>query len=130
MVSLTPAQFNHGFASELSADESKKVYDEFHIPAAAHVLWQYALGLPLHGYGAGAVDFTKGDRAPPLLIGGELDNVIPPAIPKATLKRYNGPAIVDYKEFHRSTRHITRQSGWEAVADYSLEWAKALVVDD
>ena len=72
------------------------------------------------------VDYTRADRAPLLILIGEIDHVVPPAIGKAIVKKYastGSPAIVEYKEFPGRTHRIVSQDGWEEVADYALEWA-------
>jgi non-heme chloroperoxidase len=122
-VSLTPKEFHYAFTNELTLEESQKVYEKYHIPGAAHILWQAALGL-LNKKGPGAVHFANVDRAPLLLIGGSNDHIAPPAIQKATQKNYSGPAVVEYKEFEGRTHHIVGQVGWEEVADYALQWAE------
>ena len=78
--------------------------------------------------GASHVDFGRSDRAPLLILTGERDHVVPPAIGEAILKRYRAsgsPAVVDYREFPGRTHRIVSQDGWEEVADYALEWAVA-----
>ncbi|MCJ1308157.1 hypothetical protein MMC25_001809 [Agyrium rufum] len=128
VVPLTPKEFNYAFTNELTAEESQAVYERYHIPAAAHVLWQPAFGI-IDKHGAGAVDFAKQDRAPLLLVAESKDHVCPPATQKATWKRYQkhvvqGKSVVDLKEFEGRTHHTIGQKGWEEVADYALEWAK------
>jgi non-heme chloroperoxidase len=112
------------FTNELDEADSKGVWEEYCIPGSAHVLWQGALA-GLGTSGDGEVDWHKADRAPLLLIGGGNDHIVPPAVPKAVLEKYSaGPAKVEYKEFEGRTHHIVGQSGWEEVADYSLDWAE------
>ena len=63
-----------------------------------------------------------------LVITGEIDHVVPPAIGSAILKKYKAsgsPAVVDYKEFAGRTHRIVSQDGWQEVADYALNWALA-----
>jgi non-heme chloroperoxidase len=123
VIPLSPSQFHYVFTNELDEKESEKVYEKFHIPGSAHVLWQGALA-GLHNSGDGEVIWDKADRAPLLLIGGGNDHIVPVTVPEAVVKRYSGPAIVEYKEFAGRTHHIVGQTGWEEVADYSLEWAE------
>ncbi len=122
-TSMTPKQFNYAFTNQLDAAASAVVYEEFHIPGAAHLLWEASFGL-LNPKGKGAVDFAKADRAPLLLTGGSEDHLTPPAVQKATLAKYRGPAVVEYREFEGRTHHTVGQDGWEEVADYALAWAQ------
>ena len=72
------------------------------------------------------VDYTRTDRAPLLIITGEIDHVVPPAIGEAIVKKYTktgSPAIVDYKTYPGRTHRLVSQDGWEEIADYALEWA-------
>jgi non-heme chloroperoxidase len=49
--------------------------------------------------------------------------VVPPAIGEAIVRKYSGPATVDYREFAGRTHRIVSQKGWEEVADFALGWA-------
>lgn len=122
-IPLSHNQFHYVFTNELDKTESVKVYDEDYIPGSAHVLWQGALA-GLGSTGDAEVDWEKKDRAPLLLIAGSKDHIIPPAVPKAVLEKYSGPAVVEYKEFPGRTHHTVGQAGWEKVADYTLDWAE------
>ncbi|KAF4637998.1 hypothetical protein G7Y89_g72 [Cudoniella acicularis] len=123
VIPLSPSQFNYIFTNELGKEESESVYRELCIPGSAHVLWQGALA-GLHSSGDGEVIWDKADRAPLLLIGGGNDHIVPVSVPKAVVKKYSGPAVVEYKEFEGRTHHIVGQTGWQEVADYSLAWAE------
>ena len=122
ITTLSHEQFHYAFTNELSREDSDKVYSELAIPGDAEVLWQGALA-GLHKTGDASVIWDKADRAPLLLIGGGNDNLVPPAVQKATLRKYKGPAIVEYKEFEGRTHNTVGQIGWEKVADYALEFA-------
>ena len=74
------------------------------------------------------VDYGRTDRAPLLIITGEIDHVVPPAIGEAIVKKYRksgSPAIVDYKTYPGRTHRLVSQDGWEEIADYALDWATA-----
>jgi alpha-beta hydrolase superfamily lysophospholipase len=61
-----------------------------------------------------------------LLISGEIDHVVPPAIVEALTKKYQksgSPAIVEYKTYPGRTHRLVSQSGWEEIADDALAWA-------
>jgi hypothetical protein len=81
------------------------VYKEFHIPGSAHVLWQGVLA-GLHNSSDGGAISDKAGRTPLLLIGSGNDHIVPVAVPETVVKRYSGPAIVQYKEFDGRTHHI------------------------
>ena len=122
-VPLTPRQFNYAFTNELDATASRKVYDELHVPGAAHILWQAGFAL-LNPYGASKVDYRRKNRAPLLFIAGDKDHLSPPAISKANVRRYAASgAVTEYKEYPGRTHHTVGQKGWEGVADFALAWA-------
>jgi len=124
-TSLSPKQFNFAFTNELSADESKKVYDRYQIPAANRILWDAALAL-LNPNGSSKVNFRNTNRAPLLFIAGGNDHLVPKAINKANLRKYvqGSAAVTDYREFPNRTHHTVGQKGWEEVADFAVQWAK------
>jgi pimeloyl-ACP methyl ester carboxylesterase len=123
-TSLSPSQFNYAFTNELSAAESKKVYDRYQIPAANCILWDAALAL-LNPNASSKVDYSRSDRAPLLFIAGSNDHLVPPAINKANMRKYikNSSAVTDYREFPNRTHHTVGQKGWEEVADFAIQWA-------
>jgi pimeloyl-ACP methyl ester carboxylesterase len=125
-TALSPSQFNYAFTNELSAAESKAVYDRYQIPAANSILWDAAFAL-LNPNGSSKVNYRNNDRAPLLFIAGSNDHIVPPAINKANVRKYvnNSTAITDYREFPNRTHHTVGQKGWEEVADFALQWSNA-----
>ena len=70
------------------------------------------------------VDYTA-DRAPLLFIAGEKDHIMPPSVNRSNASHYGkSPAITDYHEFDGRDHWTCGAPGWEAVADYALEWAR------
>ena len=58
------------------------------------------------------------------MIAGSQDHVGPPRIGKANVKAYrHSTAVTAYREFQDRTHFIIGQSGWQEVANYSLDWA-------
>ena len=63
------------------------------------------------------------DRPPLLIIGNELDHTVPASVSREAAKRLGkSAAVVDYEEF-AGRPHFAGAPGWEAVADYALDWA-------
>ena len=57
------------------------------------------------------------------MIGNELDHIVPASVSKEAAKRLGkSKAVVDYKQF-AGRPHFAGAPGWEAVADYALDWA-------
>jgi alpha-beta hydrolase superfamily lysophospholipase len=70
------------------------------------------------------VDFHNDGRPPLLLIAGGVDHVVPASVDRQMAKKQGkSAAVTDYKEFPGRSHFTIGQEGWEAVADYALEWA-------
>jgi non-heme chloroperoxidase len=121
-VPFTESQFHYAFGNALDKGESMVLWERYSVPAAAHILWQGALGA--FGGGDGAVDWGKADRAPLLLIAGTNDHVVPREVVEAEKKHYRGSAVVDLKIFEGRTHGIVNQEGWEEVAAFALNWVQ------
>ena len=121
---LSKGHFHFTFGNDLSRADSDREWEASAVNSANRIFFEGVLSLPKKKSGITRVDFQKKDRAPLLLISGSIDHVAPPAIQKATLKKYSaGPSLVERKEFPGRTHRIVSQDGWEEVADYALNWA-------
>jgi pimeloyl-ACP methyl ester carboxylesterase len=121
-VPLTPEEFHYAFTNSLTAEESREVYDRYHVPASGRVLFQAAFA-NVNPKAVTKVDFTR-DRAPLLLIAGGNDHIVPPSMNKENYKRYRkSPSVTEYVEFPGRTHYIVGQPGWEEVADKAVSWA-------
>jgi len=121
---ISKSHFHFTFGNDLSRAESDAEWEASAVPSYNRVFFEGVLSVFNEKNGITKVDFTKPDRAPLLLISGEIDHVAPPAIQKAALKRYSaGSAVVERIEFPGRTHRIVSQGGWEEVADYALDWA-------
>ncbi|MWB98795.1 alpha/beta hydrolase [Agromyces seonyuensis] len=121
---LSKAHFHYTFGNDLSRADSDLEWEASAVNSVNRVFFEGVLSLPQPKSGITRVDFAKADRAPLLLISGEIDHVAPPAIQRATLQHYEaGPALVEQIEFPGRTHRIVSQEGWEEVADYALDWA-------
>jgi pimeloyl-ACP methyl ester carboxylesterase len=119
---LTPEQFHYAFTNTISEDESKALYDRYAIPCANRVLFEGAFEnfVP---HSAAKAD-VKSDRPPILLIAGGADHLVTPGY---TMSNYHlisqSPGISAFKEFPGRPHFTGGVEGWEAVADYALDWA-------
>ena len=122
-VGLTAKQFHYAFTNTLSDQDSRAVYERYHVPGVGHVLFEGALANASPS-SAFRVDYGKDDRAPLLFIAGGDDHIVPAAANRSNLKKYGkSKAVVDYKEFPGRSHYTLGQDGWEEVADYALDWA-------
>ena len=125
-VPFTPGQFHYAFANTLSAEESAKVYERYHVPAPGRFVWDGVLANVTPGHQDSYVNFANDDRAPLLLIAGGEDHLQPPSVNASNAKHYaKSAAVTEYKEFPGRWHYTLGQDGWEEVADYALSWATA-----
>jgi len=126
---LSKAHFHYTFGNDLTRAESDAEYELNAIPSFNRVFFEGVAGAFDEKGGASHVDYGRPERAPLLVLAGEIDHVVPPAIAKAIVRKYaqgaaktGSAAIVDYQEFPGRTHRIVSQDGWEEVADYALDW--------
>jgi pimeloyl-ACP methyl ester carboxylesterase len=123
-VGFTAKQFHYTFTNTLTRDESDQVYERYHIPTPGNWVW----GPVLANFEAGRqdtwVDYGLDDRAPLLFIAGGSDHIMPASVNKSNAKHYHkSSALTDYYEFPGRSHYTCGEPGWEAVADYALDWA-------
>lgn len=125
-VPFTPEQFHYAFANTLSEEDSRDVYERYHVPAPGGFLWGGVLANFTPGHQDTYVDFRNEDRAPLLFIAGGDDNLVPPSVNESNVKHYrHTSSVTEYREFPGRSHYTVGQDGWEEVADYALEWAVA-----
>lgn len=118
---LSPKQFHYAFANTLSREESDRIYERYHVPAANRVLFELAFA-NLHRNAPTTVDFANEARTPMLFVAFSEDHVVPPKPIRHNVDKHSGTPIAAYKEFE-GRPHFPGVPGWEEVADYALAWA-------
>jgi pimeloyl-ACP methyl ester carboxylesterase len=70
-------------------------------------------------------NFANDERAPLLFISGGSDHILPPKIQHENYDKNvkHSTAITGYKLFPDRDHFTCGEDGWEAVADFALEWA-------
>jgi len=122
-VGLSPKQFHYGFTNTLSEEESKPIYERYHVPSSGRPVWQVATANLLPNP-ATKVNLRNNERSPLLLIAGGADHTVPASLNRENFKRYRkSTATTDYKEFPGRPHLTGGVPGWEEVADYALDWA-------
>ncbi|MEV0789548.1 alpha/beta hydrolase [Kribbella sp. NPDC050459] len=123
-VGFTPEEFHYAFTNTLSEEESKAVWDRYHIPAPGNWVWEFGLLANFKpGHQDTWLDYSA-DRAPLLFIAGENDHIMPPSVNKSNANHYKkSPALTEYHEFKGRDHWTCGGPGWEAVADHALTWA-------
>jgi alpha-beta hydrolase superfamily lysophospholipase len=128
-IGLTPEQFHYAFTNNLTAEDSRAVYDRYHVPGPARVLFQGAFA-NFNPRAATRVDFRNSTRAPLLFLAGGNDHTVPASVNKANARLYRkSSAVTDYHEFPGRSHFTAGEPGWEEVADFALSWAVGHAAD-
>ena len=123
-VGFTPEQFHYAFTNTMSAEDSAKVYERYHVPAPGRWVWDGVLANLTPGHQETWVNYHNHDRPPLLFIAGGADHIVPASVNKANFERYEkSNAHTDYHEFEGRDHYTVGAPDWEAVADYALTWA-------
>lgn len=127
-VSLTWEQFQYGWVNNLSEDEGRRLYETFHVPAAGVPLFQAAFANFNPFGGETQVDSKNPARGPLLIIAGEKDHTVPPAISEASYKiQAKNPGVTELVTIPGRGHSLTIDSGWREVADEALAFVQRYV---
>jgi pimeloyl-ACP methyl ester carboxylesterase len=122
-VGFTHEQWHYAFTNTFSEDESRRLYERYHIPASGSIFWGSVLANLQPGHQDVWVDYKNDDRAPLLFISGSEDHLMPPKIQQSNAKHYKSDTVTEVKEYEGRAHLLPAQEGWEEVADYALDWA-------
>jgi pimeloyl-ACP methyl ester carboxylesterase len=123
-VPLTFDQFRYAFANAVSEDEAKKLYEAYCVPGSGKPLFQAALA-NLNPWTEAKVDTKNPKRGPLLIIVGEKDHTVPPAVAKASYKKQKrNEGVTEYLEIPGRGHAITIDNGWRDVADTALAFVR------
>jgi non-heme chloroperoxidase len=123
-VPLTYEQFRYGFANAVGEDEAKELYETYSVPGSGVPIFQ-AASANLNPWTEAKVDTKNPDRGPLLIIVGEKDHTVPPAIAKAAYKRQKGnEGVTEFVEIPGRGHALVIDNGWRDVADTALAFVK------
>ncbi|MBN5322217.1 alpha/beta hydrolase [Serratia marcescens] len=127
-VPISEKEFHYAFTNNLSLEASKAVYDRYSVPVSGRMLFQGGLA-NFTPDAATTYNFANGERAPLLFIAGGNDHILPPAVQRENYEKNarGSQAISAYKLFPGRSHYTCGEQGWEAVADFALDWAQAPV---
>jgi len=121
-LTLTLDQFKYGWANALDEEEARQLYETYHVAGPGVALMQMA-NANLNPWTEAKVDTTNPDRGPLLILEGERDHTVAPAIAKAAYQRQRHNEGVTEIEMVPNRGHaLTIDSGWREVADVCLAW--------
>ena len=123
-VGLSLEEWTYAFTNTFNAEESKALYERYHIPASGAIVWGGVLANFIPGPQEAAVNYHNTKRAPLLFVAASEDHIMPPAVQRSNAAHYKAPGTVtEFKEFAGYAHLLPAQKGWEAIADEVLEWA-------
>jgi non-heme chloroperoxidase len=119
-IPLTYEQFRYAFGNAVSEDEARELYDTFSVAAPGEPVFQ-AAAENLNPWTEAKVDTTNPDRGPLLIISGEEDHTVPPAIANASYSEQQvNPGVTEIVQVSGRGHSLTIDSGWREVADTAL----------
>jgi pimeloyl-ACP methyl ester carboxylesterase len=122
-VGYTHAQWHYAFTNTFTEEQSRALYERYHIPASGRILWDSVLANLQPGHQGTWVDYHNDARAPLLFISGGEDHLMPPAIQRSNAKHYKSNTVTEVKEYPGKAHLLPAQDGWQEIADYALDWA-------
>ena len=121
-VGFTHDQWHYAFTNSFSEEESRALYERYHIPASGRSSGAARSRTSTRAQDDNWVDYDNDDRAPLLFISGSEDHLMPPCIQQSNAKHYKSDTVTEVKEFD-GPHLLPAAPGWEEVADYALDWA-------
>jgi pimeloyl-ACP methyl ester carboxylesterase len=127
-VTLTFDQFKFGWTNAIDdEEEAKRLYKEFHVAAPGVALLQMA-NANLNPFTEAKVDPKNPERGPLLILEGEKDHTVHPAIANAAYKRQRrNEGVTEIEQVPNRGHSLTIDNGWREVAEKALAFVKRLV---
>ena len=117
-LTMTRQYFRTRFAQTVSPQEADDLYDRYIVPTPGKVYWDGVTGA------SGRIRWDNPNRAPLLLIAGEKDLIADASMIRAIYaKQKRAASATELKIFSGRSHWTCIDPGWEAVADYALDWA-------
>jgi pimeloyl-ACP methyl ester carboxylesterase len=121
-VGFTHEQWHYAFTNTFSEEQSRALYERYHIPASGSIFWGSALANIHPGHQDTYVDYHNDARAPLLFISGSEDHLMPPKIQQSNARHYKSNTVTELMQFE-GPHLLPAKDGWQEVADYALDWA-------
>jgi pimeloyl-ACP methyl ester carboxylesterase len=114
-VVMTRERFHDTFCNTMSRSDSDRAFDQYVVPESRNV--------PRSTLTTQArIDFSRA-HVPLLFLGGDADHLTPLSMVRRNARRYASTAgVLDVQAFEGRSHFICNQPGWEAVAEYALDW--------
>jgi pimeloyl-ACP methyl ester carboxylesterase len=118
-VGFTHEQWHYAFTNTFGADESRRLYERYAIPASRSILWSSVLANLRPGHHDAWVNYRNDDRAPLLFISGGEDHLMPPSVQPSNAKHYTSSTLTEIREYTGKAHLLPAREGWEEIADYA-----------
>jgi non-heme chloroperoxidase len=126
-VPLTYEQFRYSFANAVDEDEAKELYETYSVPGSGVPIFQAATA-NLNPWTEAKVDTKNPERGPLLIIVGEKDHTVPPAIAKAAYNRQErNEGVTEFVQIPGRGHALVIDGGWRDVADTALAFVRRFV---
>ena len=123
-VPLTFDQFRYAFANAVTEEEAKQLFEAYAVPAPGLPLFQ-AVAANLNPWTEVKVDTDNPGRGPLLIISGEKDHTVPPAIANASYKHQaRNESVTEIADIPGRGHALTIDSGWREVAGTALAFVQ------
>jgi pimeloyl-ACP methyl ester carboxylesterase len=126
-VTLTFDQFKYGWANALDGKEARRLYETYHVAGPGVALMQMA-DANLNPFTQAKVDPRNPQRGPLLIIEGEKDHTVPPAIAHAAYRRQKrNESVTEIATIPNRGHALTIDNGWREVAQAALDFVNRFV---
>jgi len=126
-VPLTYDQFHYAFANMVNEEEAQELYKTFAVPGSGVTLFQAATA-NLNPWTEAKVDVANPERGPLLIISGDKDHTVSPAMAHAAYDQQNkNPSVTEFFEMKGRGHSLTIDSKWREVADKALDFVRGVV---
>lgn len=117
-------RFKYGFANAVDENEANTLYETFAVPGSGVPVFQAATA-NLNPWTEDTVDTKNPERGPLLIVAGETDHTVPPAIANAAYKlEQRNEGVTQYAEIPDRGHSLTIDHGWRDVAEVALAFIK------
>ena len=124
-IGLSEDEWRYAFTNTFTEEESRRLYERYHVPASGRILWGGVLANFQPGHQDTWVDYRNADRVPLLFVSGSEDHIMPPSVQRSNAKHYKGEGTVtEIKEYEGKAHLLPAQEGWQEIADEVLAWAE------
>jgi non-heme chloroperoxidase len=123
-VPLTYEQFRYSFANAVDENEARELFEAYAVPGSGKPIFQ-AAAANLNPWTEAKVDTKNPERGPMLIVVGEQDHTVPPAIAKASYKKQaKNEGVTEYVEIPGRGHALTIDGGWQEIAETALAFVR------